>query len=168
MSCRDHPDAPKWTKQLWIDYLQRGSDKNRFQYCFDSNGYLLYMRAIQGHSGGHKVDPSLQDNIEIPHNWVDHIYHVGSSHDCHFIIQWGLVAGGKRYKRRKANSILHISWSHERTTRGWITSRDTTTTGPLQNQMESVPERDMSGQFGKWSRQRIGILANPIQCYHPS
>ena len=31
---------------------------------FHSNAYLLHMRAIPGHSGGNKVDPSLQDNVE--------------------------------------------------------------------------------------------------------
>ena len=62
MFCRDHLDAPEWTKQMWLDYLQSGSDNKRFQYCLDNNGYLLYMRAIQGHSGGNDVDPPLQDN----------------------------------------------------------------------------------------------------------
>ena len=55
-----------WTEQMWIDHLERGSGKNIFQYCLDSHGYLVNTRAIQGHSGGSKVDPSLQDNVEIP------------------------------------------------------------------------------------------------------
>ena len=80
--CRGHPDTPKWTNQMWMDCLQRGSDKNKIQYYLDSNGYLLCMRAIQGHSGGNKVDPSLQDTVEIPYDWMGYIYHVGSSHDC--------------------------------------------------------------------------------------
>ena len=41
---RDHPDAPKWKKQMWIDHLQRGSDKKRFQYCLGPNGFILCMR----------------------------------------------------------------------------------------------------------------------------
>ena len=45
-----------WTEQMWIDHLEKGSGKNIFQYCLDSYGYLLYPRAIQGHSGGSKVD----------------------------------------------------------------------------------------------------------------
>ena len=28
--CRDHPDAPTWTKPMLIDYLQRGNDKKNF------------------------------------------------------------------------------------------------------------------------------------------
>ena len=33
--------------------------KDRFQYCQNSDGFIHYMRAIQGHSGGNNVDPSL-------------------------------------------------------------------------------------------------------------
>ena len=34
------------------------------------------MRSVQVHSGGNKVGPSLQVNVEIPSLWVDHIYRV--------------------------------------------------------------------------------------------
>ena len=68
---------------------------NIFQYCLNSHGFIHYMRAIQGHSGGNKVDPSLLNNVKIPFNWREYIYPVGSCLDLHFIIQSGLVAGGK-------------------------------------------------------------------------
>ena len=32
----------------------------------NSHGLIVQMRAIQGHSGGIKVDPALLDNAEIP------------------------------------------------------------------------------------------------------
>ena len=69
MCCREHLDAPKWTKHLWMDSLQKGSDKKRFQYCLDSDAYFLFMRAVHGHSGGNKVDLSLQDNVGIPYKY---------------------------------------------------------------------------------------------------
>ena len=47
------------------DCLEKGGDKKGFQNCVDFNGYILLVRAIQGHSGGNKVHPSLQDNAEI-------------------------------------------------------------------------------------------------------
>ena len=78
-----------------IENLARGSTEQRFQYCLDSTGNLLYLRAIQGHSERHKVDPTLQDNVLLPMNFVKYIYHVGCSHDLHSIIQSGLIAGGK-------------------------------------------------------------------------
>ena len=36
----------------WIDYLYRGSYKTRFEICKDADGELVYIRSIQGHSGG--------------------------------------------------------------------------------------------------------------------
>ena len=48
-----------------MDCLEKGGDKKGFQNCVDFNGYILLVRAIQGHSGGNKVHPSLQDNAEI-------------------------------------------------------------------------------------------------------
>ena len=59
---------------MWIDCLQK-----IFQCCLDSNGFILYVRAIQDHSGGNKVDLSLLDNVEIPYSWIEYIYHAGSS-----------------------------------------------------------------------------------------
>ena len=51
--CRYHYDAPRWTNRLWMDHLLKGSNKKRFQYCLNSDGSILYMRAVQGHSGGY-------------------------------------------------------------------------------------------------------------------
>ena len=43
-----------------------GGNKKRFQYCTDSSGTILYLRALPGHSGRNLIDPLLQDNVEIP------------------------------------------------------------------------------------------------------
>ena len=54
--CRDCENAPKWTNPEWFDLLHKGSGKDRFQYCQNSDGFIHYMRAIQGHSGGNNVE----------------------------------------------------------------------------------------------------------------
>ena len=53
--------------------------KKRFQYCVNhsSPGHFLYLRAIQGHSGGVHVHPTLQDNVLVADDFAEHIYHVG-------------------------------------------------------------------------------------------
>ena len=53
------------------------------------------MRSLQGHSGGNRVDPTLQDNVEIIYGWIDHICHFCSAFDCKSIIVGGLIAGGE-------------------------------------------------------------------------
>ena len=36
----------------------------KIQYCTDPSGQkILYLRALQGHSGRNLIDPSLQDNV---------------------------------------------------------------------------------------------------------
>ena len=54
-----------WTTNELIEQLTLGSNKQRFQYYLDSPGKLLYLRAIQGHSGKQKVDPALQGLVVI-------------------------------------------------------------------------------------------------------
>ena len=55
-----------WSIRTWLNYLQkREGPKNRFQYCVDpySADTILYLRAIQGHSGGKHINLTLQDNV---------------------------------------------------------------------------------------------------------
>ena len=46
-----------------------GGNKKRLQYCTDPSGQeILYLRALQGHSGLNPIDP-LQDNVLIPNDF---------------------------------------------------------------------------------------------------
>ena len=84
--------SPHWSIRSWKSHLERsGGDKKRFQYCADiHDDAILYLRAIQGHSGGNPIDPPLQDNVMIPSDFLKYIYHVENSHDLHSIISSGL------------------------------------------------------------------------------
>ena len=44
-----------------LTICRKEATRKWFQYCLDSNGFILHMRAVQGHSGGNKVDPSVLD-----------------------------------------------------------------------------------------------------------
>ena len=48
-----------------------GGNKKRFQYCTDASGEILYLLALQGHSGRNLVDPSSQDNVLIPNDFFN-------------------------------------------------------------------------------------------------
>ena len=79
-----------WSIRTWLNHLQKGGGpKKRFRYCVDpcSADTILYLRASQGHSGGKRMNPTLQDNVLFPSDFAEQIYHVGSSHDTHWIIQ---------------------------------------------------------------------------------
>ena len=51
----ENEDAGSFSNSQWLDLIHRGSDKKRFQFCLDSNGDLIHLRAIQSHSGGTMV-----------------------------------------------------------------------------------------------------------------
>ena len=79
------PETISGQCKVWLDHLERGN-KKIVQYCLDSDGHILYLRAIQGHSEGNGVDLSLQDNVQIPYAWIDYIDHVFSLLSCNSII----------------------------------------------------------------------------------
>ena len=56
-------------------------------------------RALQGHSGRNPIDPSLQDNVLIPNNFFEYIYHIGCAVNLHSITNSGLIAGGQNSSR---------------------------------------------------------------------
>ena len=67
-----------WSDEKWKSSMAGGGgNKKIFQYCNDSSGAILYLRALQGHSGRNLIDPSLQDNVVIPDGFFKYIYHVG-------------------------------------------------------------------------------------------
>ena len=86
-----------WSDDVWMSKMAGGGgNKNRFQYCTDPSGQeILYLRALQGHSGRNPIDPSLQDNVLIPNKFFEYIYHIGCAVSVHSITKSGLIAGGQ-------------------------------------------------------------------------
>ena len=64
----DFENSQHWSDEMWKSKMQGGgSNKKIFRFCTDSSGQeILYLRALQGHSGRNSIDPSLQDNVLIP------------------------------------------------------------------------------------------------------
>ena len=85
-----------------------GDNKKRYQYCVDSSGIILYLRALQGHSGRSLIDPILQDNVVIPSNFFQYIHHVGCAINLHFILNSGLTPGGQSLSNRQTVFFLLV------------------------------------------------------------
>ena len=58
---------------------------------------ILYLRALQGHSGRILIDPSLQDQLLIPNDFFEYIYHIGCAINLNSITNSGLMAGGQKF-----------------------------------------------------------------------
>ena len=96
--------------QTYFLYCHNWSDgnKKRFQCCTESSGAILYLRALQGHSGRNLIDPSLQDNVLIPDGFLKYIYHVGCAINLHSIINSGLIPGGQNLSKRQTAFFLPV------------------------------------------------------------
>ena len=64
-----------------------------------------YFRAIQGHSGENFVDPLLQDNLLLPDDFAEYIYHIGNAFGMQAIFLSGLTTGG-RSNRKNRQSVF--------------------------------------------------------------
>ena len=76
---RNHfEQSQHWSDEKWKSTMAKGGgNKNIFQFCTDPSGQeILYLRALQGHSGRIPIDPSLQDKVLIPDNFFEYIYHI--------------------------------------------------------------------------------------------
>ena len=82
----------QWTVEVWTNFLAKGGGpKKKIQYCLNTNSseHFLYLREIQGHSGGTLVDLTLQDNVLLPDGFAEHINHIGNVCELYSIIKSG-------------------------------------------------------------------------------
>ena len=104
-----HSQIQLWSDDSWKACLAAGGgSKRRYQYCSDDSGTILYLRALQGHSGSNLIDPTLQDNVVIESGIFHYIYHVGCAFNLHSIINNGLILGGQDLSRRQTVFFLPV------------------------------------------------------------
>ena len=100
-----------WSDEKWKKSMARGGGghKKSYQYCTDSSGVILYLRALQGHSGRSLIDPTLQDNVIIPDGFLKYINHVGCAINLHSIINSRLIPGGQSLSNRQTVFFLLVN-----------------------------------------------------------
>ena len=120
-----HSQIQNWSDDRWKACLAAGGgSKRRYQYCSDNLGTIIYLCALQGHSGSNLIDPTLQDNVLIGPGIFPYIYHVGCTFNLYSIINNGLVPGGQILSRRQTVFFLLVDPRNEVTeTQNILTSR---------------------------------------------
>ena len=104
-----HSQIQVWSDDRWKACLAAGGGlKRRYQYCSDDSGRILYLRALQGHSGSNLIDPTSQDNVVIGTGIFHYIYHIGCAFNLHSIINNGLIPGSQNLSRRQTVFFLPI------------------------------------------------------------
>ena len=94
-----HPQIQNWSDDRWKACLAAGGGSS------DNSGTILYLRALQGHSGNNLI---LQDNVVIGTGIFRYIYHVGCTYNLHSIINNGLLPGGQNLSRRQTVFFLLV------------------------------------------------------------
>ena len=109
-----HSQIQNWSDDRWKACLAAGGgSKRRYQYFSDNLGTIIYLRALQGHSGSNLIDLVLQDNVVIGTGRFPYIYHVGCTFNLHSIINNGLVPGGQNLSRRRTVFFLLVDPRNE-------------------------------------------------------
>ena len=104
-----------WRGEEYNGKRRRKQEKVSILYWSTSGQEILYLRALQGHSGRNRIDPSLQDNVLIPNVFFDCIYHIGCAINLHSIMNSGLIPGGENLSKRQT-VFLHVCGSNEQGT----------------------------------------------------
>ena len=108
----DLVQSQHWSNEKWKSGKSKGGgNKKRFQYCTDPSGEILYLRALQGHSGRNLIDSSLQNNVIIPDDFFQYIHHVGYVFKLHSNINSGLIPERTEFEQ-KTDSILSACESY--------------------------------------------------------
>ena len=159
-----------WSDEKWKSSMAGGGgNKNIFQYCTDSSGAILYLRALQGHSGRNFIDPSLQDNVVIPDGFFKYIYHIGCAINLHSIINLGLIPGGQNLSNRQTVFFLLVDPMYKE-----HMDPNTIDLGAprLEQYMHKAWKKHQNtgvlGRHPTCSKERIVVLSNTIQRYHSS
>ena len=109
-----HSQIQNWSDDRWkVCLAAGGGSKRRFQYCSDNLRTIIYLRALQGHSGSNLIDPTLQDNVLIGPGIFPYIYHVGSTFNLYSIVSNGLIPGGQILSRRQTVFFLPVDPRNE-------------------------------------------------------
>ena len=122
----------KFSDSDGFQHIYKGSNTTRFQYCKNSQYVLLYIRPIQGNTGGNVIAPELMGHVAIPTRWKEFLFHRGCSFDVTSILRSGLIAGGMESKEGRQTVFF--------------------------TQMESLSEHRQLDQLGQSTRTKDCIL----------
>ena len=75
----DAKQTQNWNKEDFINAFSRSTDKPRMEYCEDQKGTMIYIGAVQGHSHGVSINPTLFSLKQKPLSWKEPVFHTGSS-----------------------------------------------------------------------------------------
>ena len=154
-----------WSDDMWKSKMAGGGgDKKKFQYCTDpSRQEILYLRALQGHSGRNPSDPAPQENVLIPNNFFEYICHIGCAISLHSITISGLIPGGQN-SRRDRQTVFFIAVNPMN--KNHKDPQELDLTKPrlalYKQKWKKAPGYGVLGRYTACSTKRIEVLSNKM------
>ena len=162
-----------WSIEIWISVLAKGGgqkEKGFNQYCLNPNypHQLLYLRAIQGHSGS-THNPALQDSVLLPKDCTEYIYHVGNGKELRSIVNRGLIPGGVSLRKGRQVVFFTIVNPMDNQDGFWETQCDLSQAKDcsIQKYLETLSEYSIVVQLEARSTTRTAILSNKVKRSYP-
>ena len=114
----DFENSQHWSDDVCKSKMAGGGgNKKIFQYCTDPSGQeILYLRALQCHSGRNSIDPTLQDNVLIPNDFFEYIHHIGCAINLHTLQNECRIDTGRTAFEQRTACIIHVCGSFEQHT----------------------------------------------------
>ena len=166
---RNEFEIPRhWSDGLWKSKMARGGgNKEILQYCTDPSGDILYHRALQGHSGRNPIDPSLQDNVIIPNDFFEYIYHIGCAINLHSITNSGLIPGRQNLSKRQTvffTSVDPLNKEHKDPNN---IDLEAPRLARYKQKVEEASKHGVLGRHQTCSTKKIQVQSNEIKRNHP-
>ena len=118
-----------------------------------------------------RVDPAMQDSVLFPSGFAECVYHVGSSHDMHSVIQSGLIPFGKDAKKGRQTvffTTVNPMFAHPHKQRAYDVTKPRVAVYLVK--LENTSEYTLLGQFESCSEDGSDVRPNKIQrdppCQH--
>ena len=134
-----------------------------------SPGKIHYLRALQGHSGRNLIDPSLQDDVLIPDDFIECILSRRMCNQFTFHHKFRIDTGRTHFVQGKTvffTAVNPVNKETQRSGRDWL---DRTTSCIIQaTKVEKTPRHSVLGRYTICLTERIEVLSNKIERNHPS
>ena len=145
--------------------VHRGSNKLWFQCCTNYNNVVLFLRAIQGYSGGELIAPELMNHVAFPLRWEEFQYDRGSSFILSNTLQAGLIEGGKTPKEGRQTVFFTPLDPFGDDTEEEYDDLSTPRKVHYKNKRKVSQYAVYWVNWGKSTRERITILADTVSCH---
>ena len=159
-----------WSDDMWKSKMAGGGGKKkRFQYCTDPSGQeILYLRALQGHSGRNPIDPTTAGQ-GVNSEQILRVHFVISdvAVSVHSITNSRLIAGGQN-SSREGQTVFFTAVNpmnlHHRDPQELELTKPRLAS--YQQKWKKAPGYGVLGRYTACSKERIEILSNKMQRNH--